>query len=364
MTEILIVGATGYIGGTILSHLAANPKYRLTAIVRQPEDAESLGTHYSSRIKVITAGIVARETLVQAARLAKVVIYACRNTQDGIDALMEGLASRPRRGPGDAHMDKGVFIMLSAIISLVNPQVPALGELSGRVFSDVDNAEEIMNLPTTHWHVSQEQGFLRKGRESGVMAVVLSLPFALGNGTGAVRRTSFAHQYIKAIAKMGRPFVLGKGLNKWSWCSVHDVARAVDFLIPRLCMTEDPDRKHYYYLSSGDFTVRDEAMAIGKLIGLGGEEEVQELSYAQFKEVMSELPALWGVSCRVRADCLRSAGWEPEDKDWTILLNNAAALVACLSPAMVQCDPDPVSLHNGELKAAPSPAPTESLRFV
>lgn len=354
-TEVLVVGATGYIGGTILSQLAGNPKYRLTAVVRTPEDAESLRTHHSSLVRVITAECFAREVLVRAARLADVVIYACRNTQDGIDALMEGLASKPGRDSGHAKTGKGVFIMLSAIISLVNPQALALGELSGQVFSDVDNAKDILNLPTTNWHVSQEQEFLRKGRQSEVTAVVVSLPFALGNGTGAVRRMSFAHQFMRATAEMGRPFVLGKGLNRWSWCSVHDIARAIDFLIPRLRMVQDPDQNQYFYLSSGDFTVRDEAMAIGKTIGLGYEDDVVELKYDQFKELMPELPALWGVSCRVQADRLRNAGWQPEDKDWVSLLNDAWALVARYSQTVVGSDPDVRNPHIAALKIAPTP---------
>lgn len=342
--EILVVGATGYIGGTILSHLAGNPNYRLTAVVRLPEDARSIETHHSSLVRVITAEYFTHETLFEAATLADVVVYACRNTQDGIDALMQGLALRSRRGPANANTDtnmkKGIFIMLSAIISLVNPRELALGELSGRVFSDVDDAKEIMTLPTTNWHVTQEQEFLRKGRDCQVTSVILSLPFALGNGTGAVRRMSFVHQFVKATAEMGKRFVLGRGHNRWSWCSVHDIARAVGFLVSRIRTSANPDPNQYFYLSAGDFTVRDEAVAIGKIAGLPCENDVLELDYEQFKEVMPELPALWGVSCRVKADRLRSAGWEAEDKDWTALLNDAWVLVASHSQAAVKNNPD------------------------
>lgn len=327
-TEILVVGATGYIGGTILSHLAQNSNYRLTAIVRRLQDAEAVRSCYSSLVRVVRAEDLSHDTLVQAASQADVVIYACRNTQDGIGSLMQGLSDKYRRNCSNESKGKGVFIMLSAIISLVNPQELALGQLSGRVFSDIDNSEDIKNLPITNWHVSQEQQFLQMGREHGVTAVVLSLPFALGNGTGPVRCTSFAHQYIKAIAEMGRPFVLGKGLNRWSWCSVQDIARAVGFLMSKNSIWEGTEQNQYYYLSSGDFAVKDEAITIGKMVGKGCDVEVLELDYDQFKEVMPELPALWGVSCQVKADRLRSAGWEAKDKNWASLLNDSWALIA------------------------------------
>lgn len=352
MTEILVVGATGYIGGTILSQLARNPNYRLTAVVRLPQDVESIMAHYSSLVRVILAETFAPETLYHAATQADVIVYACRNTQDGIDALMQGLAIRFGRIPKDTNVEKGIFIMLSAIISLVNPQELALGEMTGRVFSDVDHVEEIASLPTTRWHVSQEQEFLRKGRESEVTAVIVSLPFALGNGTGAVRRMSFAHYFIKATAEMGKPFVLGKGRNMWSWCSVHDIARAVDFIISRIRISANPDPNQYFYLSTGEFSVRDEAMAIGKITGLHCEDDVLELGYEQFKEVMPELPALWGVSCRVKADRLRNAGWEAEDKNWTALLNDAWALVNSYSQATVETEPDAGSRYMAGSKAS------------
>lgn len=321
--EVLVVGATGYIGGTILSHLAVETSgYCLTAVVRRQQDAETLESHYSSRVTAITIESFATEKLVQAAQFADVVIYACRNTQDGVDELMRGLADDHRVQASDSHVRKKLFIMLSAIISVVNPRNMQLGELSGRVYSDVEDAGHIMNLPESNWHVRQEQDFLRKTLEFGITGVIMSLPFALGNGTGSVRRMSFAHQYVKVTSEVGRPFVLGKGLNRWSWCSVRDIARAVAILIVEIRAGNAGSRPYYYYVETGEFAVREEALAIGKMLGLGHEDDILHFDYDQFKEFMPELPALWGVSCRVKADRLRNAGWEPKDKDWRAQLDN------------------------------------------
>ena len=41
-TRILLTGATGYLGGSILTELVKNPAYQIVALVRQEEQAAKL----------------------------------------------------------------------------------------------------------------------------------------------------------------------------------------------------------------------------------------------------------------------------------------------------------------------------------
>lgn len=332
-TKILLVGATGYVGGSILSHITkTDPSAQVTALVRSPGDVEKISKSFP-KVHIIQGDLSDDTRVKEAAANANIVIYAARNTQDGLAALMDGLSSSP---PSPPHHG-ALFIMLSAIISLADPKNLRLGEdppHDSDPMSDLDDAEAIKALPDHHWHVAQERAFFSlaedrnsRGGRRVVTPVVMGLPLALGAGAGPVRTEGFVHDYIRAVIRRAGDgakgaFVMGQGRNVWSWCATRDVADAAWTIVKRWRDDEgrgwDEELGGYYYVEAGQLAMRDVACAVSRAV-MGVEatpEDCDSLQYAQFAQLMPVLPGLWGVTARCKADRLRRMGWTPQVTSW------------------------------------------------
>ncbi|KAK6227567.1 NAD(P)-binding domain [Colletotrichum tabaci] len=345
--NILLIGASGYIGGSVLAHLCSRPNnagLHISALVRNPADSEAIKSSYP-QVETVLGDLGDKRLLYDAAAGSDVVIYAARNTQEGVEPLMSGLAGEGKNGIESSEEQcsrnrPALFIMLSAIISLADPKNLRLGEPpleSSKPMSDLEDKDAIMNLPEYHWHVAQERAFIRLAAEKGrgiITPVVMSLPFTVGNGTGPVRTRGFVHEYAKALLDRPgkKPFILGQGLNAWSWSSPRDLAAAVVFVMDWWKGNpNDNDLQGYIYAESGQLEMRKLARYVGQVsdsVSAGQEEEpstssdgCESLQYPQFAELMPELPGLWGVSAVCQADKLRSKGWKPMATSWEPLVD-------------------------------------------
>ncbi|TLD32894.1 hypothetical protein PspLS_00238 [Pyricularia sp. CBS 133598] len=343
-TKILLVGATGYIGGSILSHISkSDPSAQVTALVRSEEDVEKVNKLFP-KVKIVGGDLSNEARVKEAAANANVVIYAARNTQDGLEALLDGLSSPSQ--PSSRH--GALFIMLSAIISLADPRDLRLGEEpphDSDPTSDVKDAEAIKALPDHHWHVAQERAFFNLARDRNIQGgrrvvtpVVMGLPLALGAGAGPVRTEGFVHDYVRAVARRASegangPFIMGQGRNVWSWCTTHDIADAAWTIVSRWRDDEgrgwDEQLCGYYYVEAGQLVMRDVACEVFKaLTGLEATpDDCDSLQYPQFAQLMPVLPGLWGVTARCKADRLRSMGWTPKVTTWRPVVEECAKAV-------------------------------------
>ncbi|KAL0930036.1 uncharacterized protein CTRU02_214856 [Colletotrichum truncatum] len=340
--HVLLIGASGYIGGSILSHLCSEPNtatFHISALVRNPADAKTITTSYPE-VRTLLGDLSNEALLRDAAAESDVVIYAARNTQDGVEPLMAGLAAG--RGQSSVQPYRPVrpalFIMLSAIISLADPKNLRLGEPpleSSKPTSDVDDRETIASLPDYHWHVAQERAFLRLASEKGrdiIAPVIMSLPLTVGDGTGPVRKRGFVHAYAQALHRRQgkKPFIMGQGRNVWSWSSPRDLAAAVGFVVDSWTAAGDGGHDNlegHVFVESGQLEMRQVASYVGQALGSVSEgnpaasaDECESLQYPQFAELMPELPGLWGVTARCQADRLRGKGWKPVATEWEPLV--------------------------------------------
>ncbi|KAF6832758.1 hypothetical protein CPLU01_05992 [Colletotrichum plurivorum] len=335
--NVLLIGASGYIGGSILAHLCSEldtAAIRISALVRDPADAKVITNAYP-QVRTLLGDLSNASLLRDAAAESDAAIYAARNTQDGVEPLMAGLADPGSSARPSARIRPALFIMLSAIISLADPKNLRLGEApleSSKPTSDADDREAIASLPVHHWHVAQERAFLRLAAEKGpavVTPVVMSLPLTVGDGTGPVRTRGFVHAYAQALRRRQgkKPFVMGEGRNVWSWSSPRDLAAAVAFVLDSWMAGDDALEGHVY-VESGQLEMRRLASYVGRALGSISEEDHEEsagecesLQYPQFAELMPELPGLWGVSARCRAERLRGKGWKPVGTEWEPLVD-------------------------------------------
>jgi hypothetical protein len=99
-SSVLFLGATGYIGGTVLQTILASstPPSTITALVRSDKKAEalnSISTPSGTTLKAVVGDLSKADQLTELAKEHDIVIN-CANadSEDGIKALIQGMKQR------------------------------------------------------------------------------------------------------------------------------------------------------------------------------------------------------------------------------------------------------------------------------
>jgi nucleoside-diphosphate-sugar epimerase len=323
--KVFITGATGYLGGTTLDLLSKTfPAAEYSVLVRTKEQADVITWTYPS-VTTILGDISSKEIVIAAANAADVVIDIAGDNESGIHNILSGLASK---------RDKGTLIHVSGITCLLDPASLNLGHAAPRVYNDADDKAEIVSLGSDREHAALDQSIMRAPEEMGVKTVILSSCQIMGNGSGPWKKETFGHGYVKTVLGRGKGFVVEKGENVWSWCSVRDVASAIVFTLGKVISGSSAieyGQDGYYFVQTGEVCFREQAQAVAtKLQQLGklDTDAIDELTVPQATEIHPYAGLLWGASCRSRAARLRSIGWSPQETDWKALMDETVVAVA------------------------------------
>ncbi|KAJ5699688.1 hypothetical protein N7536_002701 [Penicillium majusculum] len=322
--KIFITGTTGYLGGTTLDLVSKTfPAAEYSVLVRTKEQADAITSTYPS-VTTIIGDISSKDIVTAAANAADLVIDIAGDNESGIQNILSGLASKP---------DKGTLIHVSGITCLLEPSSLNLGYAAPRIYNDLDDKAEILSFESTREHATLDQSILRAPEEMGVNTIILSSCQIMGNGSGSWKKDSFGHGYVKTVLGRGKGFIVERGENVWSWCSVRDVASAIVFVLDKI-ITGSSDIEYgkdgYYFVQTGEVSFREQAQAVAtKLQQLGklDTDAIDELSVPQATEIHPYAGLLWGASCRSRADRLRSIGWSPQETDWKALMDETVVAV-------------------------------------
>ena len=328
--HIFFTGATGYIGGTALALLVRTlPSTSITALVRTQEAANLLQKAHPN-VHPVIGDLDSHDLLVSEAAKADLVLH-CANADHAVGtySLVDGLISQKHRS------EKGAFVHLSGAASVVDFATchESIINPNTRVYSDIDDAEEIFNLPHDRAHVAIERTLTARAEAAGVKTVILSPANVFGIGTGTGNIATFTEEYPRAVLKLGHAFQVGDGQGTWSWSSVHDVARAIVFVAEEALQGTTAGgggggggklefgKAAYYYIESGDATFADQAeLVASELASLGASlttREVLSIDAEAATKLHKYGVLLWGgCGARSRADKLRAMGWKAEDRDW------------------------------------------------
>lgn len=319
-----MTGATGFAGGAMLHTLTQTfPDFHITALVRASNQAASLQEEYPN-VETVIGTLDSRNLLVKEAAKADIVLHASNADHEaGTFSLLDGLKSK-------CSIDKGVFIHISGAASLINLTSICPGS-SGKVYSDIDDADEIYNLPETRIHVAIERRLMLESEKSGVKTVILAPPMIFPSGTGIGKQDSYGNLYARAIMDTGYPFVIGEGRNLSCWISSDDLADVVCFVIkeaskgPGSRLTYGKDG--YHFCEASELEVVEQARWTAKeLKRLGAIKTSSVVSVSPKKscELHQWAVLLWGTGMRTRADKLRALGWRPKTEDWVPFVRDMA----------------------------------------
>jgi nucleoside-diphosphate-sugar epimerase len=284
--RILVIGATGYIGGSVAARLL-QAGHAVSGLVRDAAKAAALEAR---GIASVRGTLDDAATLAEACRAADAVINAASSDHRGaVEACLGALA-----GTGKLFLHTSGTSIVAA---------DTAGELDPTIH---DEATPFTPHPLRAARVALDAK-IRAAAEMGVRSVVLCNSLIYGQGLGLHKDSVQVPSLIELARQRGMPCHVGPGRNVWSNVHIEDVAELY------LLALERAPAGSFYFVESGEASFCEMAAAIGRMLGLG--ERTQEIP-------LVEAIALWGEgkarltmasSCRVRAERARTElGWSPQ----------------------------------------------------
>jgi nucleoside-diphosphate-sugar epimerase len=355
--KVLLLGGTGFVGGTILTELFATPQrlfhserrpsnlhLAITCVVRSSTTARQLeeayppaqiegpsGVHIRVLLETVIGSLASTDLLTKLASDQDVVIQ-CADCDHavGIQALLDGVAAAPRKDDRPTPNGRPVMLHTSGARNVVDLAVP-LGDLDSTIVADdLDGTCPPLKLPKDRSHAELEQALATRADENGAQFAILSPAGIHGQGTGRVgKQETYPNLWYKAIIENGEVFVVGRGQNVYSFSSVKDVAGAIIWALGEsISVGQDVDSgcrlcwgtKGYYYVESFEVVAIDRAKALGKRLIAKGKLPSDNVHSMTAEEARSRfgafVPMVAGVNMRCRGNRLKKLGWRPSDMNW------------------------------------------------
>lgn len=238
--QILLTGATGFIGGTVLAHLlnSSSPflsTTSITCLVRGPQRAAILSSAYGDRVRpVVYKDLDDLETTTAIAAHHDIVISTTIGFHPAsAQALLRGLAQRKASTGRDVWM-----IHTSGASNLSDQQISGkyVEKVPNREFDDAKDdiysyEREREALQSYHQRAT-ELGVVDAGLELGVKTVVMMPPLIYGVGTGLFNKISIQiPTYIRCALEHGRAVVVEGGKGVADHVHVEDLAELYSIVV-------------------------------------------------------------------------------------------------------------------------------------
>lgn len=333
MTKVLITGATGYIGGSILSHLQSSAsqairELEISVLVRNDTRAE----YFSSiGLKVYTIRDLDDLGAIKAAASENdVVIHTASGYHTAsARALIEGLGMR-KKLKRDADL---YYIHTSGTSNLADRPISQTYTES-RVFSDKDadiytylkQRDNIEPYPQR----TTDLVVVETGEIEDVPTTIIMSPTIYGVGSGKFNRLTIQYPLqMKAAVASGRAEYVGDGRGVWDFVHITDLAQLYEIVLLDRVQGQRAipvGEKGFIFSGTGTFTWKDVAQRIAKAgikLGQLTDTETRSISleeaavkWVRGDEQLCELG--FASNARSRAEIGKELGWEPKKTraDW------------------------------------------------
>lgn len=338
--RILLTGATGYIGGTVLHQLLCSSlpalksgNFTITLLLRDASRAATYTAAWGIRIHtVLYGGLDDLEKTTSAASQHDLVINMTLGFHAAsAQALMRGLALRKAETGREVYM-----IQLSGASNLSDQPVTG-AYIENHEFDDLKDDvyeyERMRNALRPYHQRTTELGVIDKGLELGVKTLVMMPPLVFGRGKGLFNRTSVQIPvYVDAALQHGQAVVIGDGAGELDHVHVEDLAGLYAIFVNEIL--EDggerlpQGKKGIIFASNGRHTWKEVARRVAH--AWRGDEQVVSLSLEEGAKVFKSYVDLVGgedltelelglcSNSRTVASVARSSGWEPTrgESEW------------------------------------------------
>ncbi|CAF1199360.1 unnamed protein product [Rotaria sordida] len=325
--NILFTGATGYIGGSVLTGLLQHPNssnFKITALIRGDE---------SRAKKLASLGVIpligsndSHDIIEKAASESHVVIHTGDSADDlpSAKAIISGLNKRTQTTGKPV-----IYIHTSGTGVLIEDVRGKKG--SNTVYNDLD-PDQIDGLADTQIHRNVDLLVTNSAQANPLLKSVIILPpLIYGIGRGLFNQTSIQLPIlIRAALKRDKAETIGAGESTWDSVHIDDLVDAYIILFDQLLAAYGPNaksdakpspylttgREGYYFAENGRHSWRQLAEKIGEVLHRKGAIKSSKVTSFPDDEIEDALwgPASWnalGSQSNSKAERLRKLGWKP-----------------------------------------------------
>lgn len=314
-THIFITGATGYIGGSILSALLSHPKaksFQITVLIRSPDKVASFN---SVGVIAVVGSNQDLEKLTELARNSDVVI-ACADSDDlqAAKAILLGLKQRY-----DKTDEVPILIHTSGTGVLIDDA--AGNYVTDKIYSDLD-IPMIESLPKTQPHREVDIEVVAADQKGYVRTYIILPSTIYGIANTPMVKLGIQNPYSKQIPALitagidrKQGGVVGKGLNLWPNIHINDTATLYTTIFD--AATKGPaeaghGREGFYFGANGEHRVGRISEIIAQLLHemkLGKSPEPTVFTEEELRKYFGG--PYMGSNSRVRAERAKLIGWNP-----------------------------------------------------
>ncbi|KAG8926169.1 hypothetical protein FRC03_012695 [Tulasnella sp. 419] len=311
-TSVLFIGATGYIGGSILAQLlSSHPNLQYSAIVRSPKDTaavEALG------VKVYQGTHQEYPWVDKLSSEHDVVINAADADDLPLaEATILGLEKRASSGSSNR---KPILIHTSGTGVVTDEATGAFNPgTSEKIWND-NVVEDIKSIDVKQPHREVDLRIFAASEKGVIDAYIIAPSTIYGRGTGPVRVVSQqVPNLIREAVKRKQAVHVGPGTNLWNNVHIKDLVKLYQ-LVFELALSGNNQNKSYanfYWGSSGEHQWKTVVEAFAKILlkkRLIDTEEVKSIS-------LSELPPIFTATAnnsRTVSERGFQLGWKPTEK--------------------------------------------------
>ncbi|KAG9121677.1 hypothetical protein FRC07_002280 [Ceratobasidium sp. 392] len=310
--HIFILGATGYVGGSLLAPLLAEyPSVTIAALVRKPKVGEAVKALDPTRITIVQ-GSHSDLALVEAESTKADLVLNIGDSDDLAltKSIIHGLSKREK---------KGILLHTSGSAVIVD------GNMSGKLSAQNDkiwddtNVEEIRSIPPAAPHRVVDLEVFKAHNDGAITGLIICPGTIYGVGTGPGNKKSIQIPKMIEVALRRRAVShVGDGSNLWINIHVSDLIQLYLIVIKYALLQHEKGAKvdayeNFFFASSSESSIHEIAELIAPVLdkkGLVDDTQIQSVSQEEEKE----LAAYFGHTSRAVSKRAEGLGWSAKEE--------------------------------------------------
>jgi len=284
--KIFVIGASGYIGGSLSEHLRDNG-HDIVALARSEGTAAGLRAR---GFEVLMGDLDDAPMLARGATMADATINA--GDADHMASVQTLIATLAGTGKSLVHTSGSSIVCDDAE-----------GEYASNAVFDDDAAY----TPMAHrqHRIAVDRIVRIAGVTQGIRTAVICPTMVYGDGKGLKRDSDQVPKITVKSRERDAGVYIGKGLNIWSNVFIDDLSALYDLVV------RDAPSASFFFAENGESALKDVALAVSHSLGFKGRIESWDLASAEADMGLWPRAAL-GSNSRVRATNARQLlNWTP-----------------------------------------------------
>lgn len=284
--NVFIMGATGYIGGSVAEALVKK-EFAVSGLVRNQEKAEYLA---SRNIQPVVGDLSSDDVLSKAAKNADVIINAADADHRGaVETILKAIS-----GTGKTFVQtSGSSIASDA----------AGGKASEKVYEDIASFEP---LAEKRARVEIDKLVIGAAKDN-IRSIVICPTMIYGVGVGYNPHSIQIPFLINQAKKDGAARYIGAGANRWSNVHIDDLTELY------LLAIESAEAGSFFFAENGEKSLKAISEEIGGLLNVSAESWTEAEAIAAFGRDAAVFG--FGSNSRVSSRKARELGWNPKIND-------------------------------------------------